>query len=76
MAPAGACDTDPVSGYNMTLSHLFIVFVMFVYRLSASMNNFYAAIILLILNNSMIYLMNFKFKIYHKIPKILTSLAK
>jgi hypothetical protein len=69
---AGACGTGPVSGYNMTLSHLFIVFVMFVYRLSASMNNFYAAIILLILNNSMIYLMNFKFKIYHKIPKILT----
>jgi hypothetical protein len=35
-------------------------------------NNLYADIILLILNNSMIFLLDFGIKIYHKMPKYLT----
>jgi hypothetical protein len=66
----GASSTSPTSWYNLTLSHLFVVFILFLYRLST--NNLYATIILLILNNSMIYLMDFGIKIYHKMPKILT----
>jgi hypothetical protein len=67
-----ASGTGPTSGYNLTLSCLFVVFLLFLYRLSVNTNNFYAAIILLILNNSMIYLMDFGIKIYHKMLKILT----
>jgi hypothetical protein len=68
----GASDTGPVSGYNLKLSRLFIVFVLFVYRLSVNTNNLYAAIILLILNNSMIFLLDFGIKIYRKMSKLLT----
>jgi hypothetical protein len=68
----GASGTSPSSGYNLTLSRLFIVFVLFLYRLSTNTNNLYAATILLILNNIMIYLMAFGIKIYRKMPKILT----
>jgi hypothetical protein len=68
----GASDTGPASGYNLMLSHLFVVFVLFLYRLSTNMNNLCAAIILLILNNSMIYMIDFGFKIYQKMPTILT----
>jgi hypothetical protein len=32
----GAFDTDPVSGYNLMLSHLFIVLFLFLYRLSTN----------------------------------------
>jgi hypothetical protein len=67
---AGASGTDPISGYNLKLSRLFIIFVLFLYRLSV--NNFYATIILLILNNNMLFLLNFKIKIYRKITKHLT----
>jgi hypothetical protein len=55
---AGASGTDPVSGYNLKLSCLFVVFVLFLYRLSMNTNNLYAAILLLILNNSMIFLLD------------------
>jgi hypothetical protein len=69
---AGASGTCPASGYNLMLSCLFVVFVLFLYRLSAERNNLYAAIILLILNNSMIYLMDFGIKINLKMTTILT----
>jgi hypothetical protein len=51
---AGASGIDHTSGYNLTLSRLFIVFILFLYKLSANTNNHYTAIILLILNNIMI----------------------
>jgi hypothetical protein len=54
------------SRYNLKLSYLFVIFILFLYRLSVNTNNFYATITLLILNNSMIFLLNFKIKIYHK----------
>jgi hypothetical protein len=88
---AGASGTGPALGYNLTLSHLFIVFVLFLYGLNVNtsniydaiillilnnMNNIYAAIILLILNNNMIYLMDFGIKIYRKMPKILTYFGR
>jgi hypothetical protein len=66
---ARASDISPASGYNLKLSHLFVVFL---YRLSANTNNLYAAIILLILNNSMIFLLDFGIKIYRKMHKLLT----
>jgi hypothetical protein len=69
---AGSSGTSPASRYNLMLLCLFVIFVLFLYRLSMNMNNLYAAIILLILNNNMIYLMDFGIKIYHKMPKILT----
>jgi hypothetical protein len=69
---AGASGTGPASGYNLKLSRLFVMFVLFLYRLSANTNNIYAFIILLILNNSMIFLLDFGIKIYHKMPKLLT----
>jgi hypothetical protein len=52
----GASGTGPASGYNLQLTRLFVVFVLFLYRLSVNTNNFYAAIILLILNNNMIFI--------------------
>jgi hypothetical protein len=67
-----ASGTGPASGYNLKLSRLFIVFILFLYRLSANTNNLYAAIILLIFNNSMIFLLDFGIKIYRKMPKHLT----
>jgi hypothetical protein len=67
----GASGTGSASGYNLKLSHLFVVFVLFLYRLSVD-TNLYAAIILLILNNSMIFLLDFGIKIYRKMPKLLT----
>jgi hypothetical protein len=69
---AGAFGTGPASGYNLKLSCLFVVFVLFLYRLITSTNNLYATIILLILNNSMNVLLNFGIKIYRKMPKHLT----
>jgi hypothetical protein len=68
----GGSGTGPSSRYNLKLSRLFVVFVLFLYRLSVNTNNFYDAIILLILNNNMIFLLNFEIKIYHKMPKLLT----
>jgi hypothetical protein len=70
---AGASGTGPGSGYNLKLLDLFVVFILFLYKLSANTNNIYAFIILLILNNSMIFLLNFGIKIYHKMPKPLTT---
>jgi hypothetical protein len=67
-----ASGTDHASGYNLKLSRLFVVFVLFLYRLSANTNDLYAAILLLILNSSMIFLLDFGIKIYHKITKRLT----
>jgi hypothetical protein len=71
---ADASGTSPASRYNLNLSHLFVVFVLFLYKLSANTNNFYATIILLILNNNIILLLDFEIKIYCKIPKHLTYL--
>jgi hypothetical protein len=68
----GASGTDPASGYNLVLSHLFIVFFLFLYRLSANTSNPYAAIMLLIFTHSMICFMIFGIKICHKMPKSLT----
>jgi hypothetical protein len=68
----GASDTGPASGYNLKLSHLFIIFVPLLYRLSVNTTNLYTVIILLIINNSMIFLLDFKIKIYHKMAKHLT----
>jgi hypothetical protein len=62
----------PASGYNLKLSRLFVVFVLFLYRLSVVSNNLYVVIILLILNNSMIFLLDFGIKMYRKMPKHLT----
>jgi hypothetical protein len=52
---AGASGTGLTSGYKLKLSRLFVVFVLFLYRLSVNTNNLYVVIILLILNNSMIF---------------------
>jgi Ca2+/Na+ antiporter len=65
-------DTDPASGYNMRLSCLFLMFFLFLYRLSMNMNNPYEVIILFILYNIMIYFIAFGIKIYCKITKNLT----
>jgi hypothetical protein len=70
---ADSSGTGPASGYNLTLPRLFVVFILFLYRLNTNMNKLYTAIILLILNNSMIYLMDFGIKIYRKMPKILRA---
>jgi hypothetical protein len=72
---AGASGTGPASGYNLKLSHLFVVFVLFLYRLSVNTNNLYAIILLLILNNSMILLLDFEIKIYRIMPKHLTDMC-
>jgi hypothetical protein len=69
---ASASGTGPASWYNLKLSRLFGVFVLFLYRLSMNMNILYAIIILLILNNSMIFLLDFEIKIYRKMAKHLT----
>jgi hypothetical protein len=69
---AGASSIDHASGYNLKLSRLFVVFVLLLYRLNTNTNNLYTDIILLILNNSMIFLLDFGIKIYRKIPKHLT----
>jgi hypothetical protein len=53
-----ASSTGPASGYDLELSHLFIVFFLFLYRLSVNTNNPYEAIILLN-NNIMICLVTF-----------------
>jgi hypothetical protein len=57
------------SGYNLELTHLFVVFFLFLYRLNMNTNDPYDTIILLIFNNNMICFMTFEIKIYHKIPK-------
>jgi hypothetical protein len=69
----GASCTGPASGYKLKPSRLFVVFVLFLYRLNTITNNIYAAIILIILNNSIIFLLDFRIKIYRKIPKHLTG---
>jgi biotin transporter BioY len=68
-----AFGTGPTSGYNLDFLHLFVMFFLFLYKLSANMNNHYYVIILLIFNNIMIYFMTFRIKIYRNMPKILTS---
>jgi hypothetical protein len=72
---ADASDTVPVSEYNLKLSCLFVVFILFLYRLIMNTNNLYTVIILLILNNSMIFLLDFGIKIYRKMTKLLTLLT-
>jgi hypothetical protein len=67
-----ASGTSPASGYNLELSHLLIVFFLFLYRLSANTSNPYDAIMLLIFPHSMICFMIFGIKICRKIPKSLT----
>jgi phosphoglycerol transferase MdoB-like AlkP superfamily enzyme len=65
---AGVSGTGPASRYNLKLSHLFIVFILLLYRLIMNTNNLYTTI-LLIINNSMIFLLDFEIKIYRKITK-------
>jgi hypothetical protein len=72
----GASGTGPASGYNLVLSHLFIVFFLFLYRLSVNTSNPYTIIMLLIFTHSMICFMIFGIKICHKIHKTLTRTAK
>jgi hypothetical protein len=67
-----ASDTGPASGYNLVLSHLFVVLFLFLYRLSMNTSNPYAAIMLLIFTHSMICFMIFGIKICRKMPKNLT----
>jgi hypothetical protein len=69
----GVSCTGPASGYKLKPSRLFVVFVLFLYRLNTITNNIYAAIILLILNNSIIFLLDFGIKIYCKMSKHLTG---
>jgi hypothetical protein len=68
----GASGTGPISGYNLGLSHLLVVFFLFLYRLSANTSNPYDAIMLLIFTHSMICFIIFGIKICHKMPKSLT----
>jgi hypothetical protein len=68
----GASGTGPASGYNLELSHLLVVFFLFLYRLSVNTSNPYDVIMLLIFTHSMICFMIFGIKIYRKIPKSLT----
>jgi hypothetical protein len=68
----GVSGTGPNSGYNLELSYLFVVFFLFLYRLSTNTNNSYDVIMLLFFTRSMIYFMIFWIKIYRKIPKTLT----
>jgi hypothetical protein len=68
----GASVTGLASGYNLVLSHLFIMFFLFLYRLSANTSNPYTVIMLLIFTHSMICFVIFGIKICHKMPKILT----
>jgi hypothetical protein len=60
---SGASGTGPASGYNLVLSHLFIVFFLFLYRLNVNTSNPYTAIMLLIFTHSMICFMIFRIKI-------------
>jgi hypothetical protein len=68
----GASGAGPASGYNLELSHLLVMFFLFLYRLSVNTSNPYDAIILLISMYSMICFMIFGIQICHKIPKSLT----
>jgi hypothetical protein len=68
----GASGTGPASGYNLELSHLLVVFFLFLYRFSVNTSNPYDAIMLLISTHSMICFMIFGIKICHKMPKNLT----
>jgi hypothetical protein len=67
--------TGPASGYNLVLSHLFIMFFLFLYKLSANTSNPYTTIILLIFTHSMICFIIFGIKICRMMPKILTILT-
>jgi hypothetical protein len=67
-----ASGTGPASGYNLVLSHLFIMFFLFLYKLSTNTSNPYAAIMLLIFTHIMFCFMIFGIKIYRKMHKTLT----
>jgi hypothetical protein len=69
----GASGTGPASGYNLKLSHLLVVFFLFLYRLSMNTSNPYDAIMLLISTHSIICFMIFGIKICCKMPKSLTT---
>jgi hypothetical protein len=66
---ASAFSTGPTSGYNLEHSRLFVVFFLFLYRLSVNTYNPYEAIIWL--NNIIICLVTFGIKIYGKVPKFI-----
>jgi hypothetical protein len=68
----GASGAGPSFGYNLELSHLLVVFFLFLYRLSANTSNPYDAIMLLISTHTIICFMIFGIKICHKMPKSLT----
>jgi hypothetical protein len=65
----GSSGTGPASGYNLVLSHLFIVLFLFLYRLRANTSNPYTVIMLLIFTHSMIYFMIFGIKICRKMQE-------
>jgi uncharacterized membrane protein YjgN (DUF898 family) len=69
----GASGTGPASGYNLVLSHLLIVFFLFLYGLSVNTSNPYITIMLFIFTHCMICFMIFGIKIYRKMHKTLTD---
>jgi hypothetical protein len=68
----GASDTGPASGYNLELSHLLVVFFLFLYRLSVNTSSPYDAIMLLIFTHIMICFIIYGIKICRKMTKSLT----
>jgi hypothetical protein len=68
----GASGTGPVSGYNLELYYLLIVFFLFLYRLNTDTSNPYNTIMLLIFTHSMICFMIFEIKLCCKMSKTLT----
>jgi hypothetical protein len=71
----GASGTGPISGYNLVLSYLFIVFFLFLYGLNVNTSNLYTTIMLLIFTHNIICFIIFRIKLCHKIPKTLTYTA-
>jgi hypothetical protein len=69
-----AFDTGLASGYNLKLSHLLVMFFLFLYRLSANVSNPYDTIMLLIFTHNIIYFMIFEIKICHKMPLTPTAI--
>jgi hypothetical protein len=64
--------TGLASGLKLELSHLLVVFFLFLYRLNVNTNNSYDVIMSLIFTHSMICFMFFEIKIFRKMAKILT----
>jgi hypothetical protein len=69
-----AFDTGLASGYKLKLSHLLVMFFLFLYRLSANVSNPYDTIMLLIFTHNIIYFMIFEIKICHKMSLTPTAI--